>query len=106
MTSATFYVIDSLDKAPDYDGLQLKIFKKLAALNAHLFITSRPLEANVEVQTSNASSFWITPSEEDLELHTAWEMQHSPSIQDILRLAGPSLGEEIVASVKKSCGGM
>jgi hypothetical protein len=99
----TFYVLDALDEAPT--KIQLAIIKVLASLNVKLFITSRPLP-NVESKFPQARSFKIVAQDVDVELHIAKGIEESPDLQDVLRLVGLSLREEIVNSIKQNCGGM
>ena len=101
-TSATFYIIDALDEAPD--RLQLDLVKKLASTKARLFITSRPLKA-VEARGPDAHRFSIAAQDHDLDLHIAQGIDKSPDL-DLLLERDPSLRDEIVSSIKGNCGGM
>ena len=100
--TATFYVIDALDEAPD--KLQLELIKKLASLNARLFITSRPLKT-VEARAPEAHRFSIAAQDDDLDLHIAQGIDRSPDLELLLE-RDPALKEEVVSSIKKNCGGM
>lgn len=100
---ATFYILDALDEAPD--KVQLELIKQLASLNVRLFITSRPLKG-IESCVPGAHSFPIAAQGHDLDLHINQEINKSPDLQNLLKKAGPSLREEIVASIKDKCDGM
>lgn len=101
--SATFYILDALDEAPD--RLQVDILQKLASLNVRLFITSRPLKS-VNFQVADAHSFAIVAQDSDLELHIAQEIARSRELADLLDKAGLVLRREIVSLIKSKCGGM
>ncbi|KAH6909906.1 hypothetical protein BKA70DRAFT_1221560 [Coprinopsis sp. MPI-PUGE-AT-0042] len=101
--SATFYILDALDEAPD--RIQIDLVQKLASLNARLFITSRPLEA-VKAHAPDAHCFSIFAQEGDLDLHIAQEITRSSHLANLLQRPGSSLRDEIISLVKSKCGGM
>jgi hypothetical protein len=80
-TSATFYILDALDEAPE--RIQVDLVMKLISLNIRLFITSRPLKA-IESRLPGAYGFAIVAQEEDLHLHIAQEISRSRDLGDLL----------------------
>jgi hypothetical protein len=101
--SVTFYILDALDEAPV--RIQVDVVRKLASLNVRLFITSRPLKG-VEARVPDAHGFQIVAREDDLDLHISKEISRSRDLQDLLDRADPSMRGEMVARIKKNCGGM
>lgn len=101
--SITFYVLDALDEAPV--RLQRAIVKALDSLSAKLFITSRPLE-DLQSDFPHASTFRIAAHDRDIDLYIEEKVEGSVTLRNLLRRAGPSFREEIVAIIKSKCGGM
>lgn len=100
--AATFYVLDALDEAPE--KLRVDIVTAVASLNAKLFITSRPLKA-IEAKFSDTKSFTIAAQDADLDLHISRGISLSENLQDLLD-ADSAFKQEVIASIKKNCGGM
>lgn len=99
---ATFYVLDALDEATK--EIQVDIVKKLASLNAKLFITSRPMQT-IEDHFPSAHRFPIVAQDQDLDLYINEEISRSPDLRAVLAHE-PGLQEHLMTSVKEKCNGM
>ncbi|KAH6888383.1 hypothetical protein BKA70DRAFT_1235469 [Coprinopsis sp. MPI-PUGE-AT-0042] len=102
-TLITVYALDALDEAPV--NIQLDLVKRLASLNARIFITSRPMQ-DLQVYFPKACCFDIAARSEDLDLHIAQKLESSPRLQSLLARGDAAQKELLISTVKSKCGGI
>ena len=99
----TFYFLDALDEAPI--DIQRELVDKLASVNARVFITSRPMD--VQVDFPKAHHFEIAARDQDLDLHISLKLQKTGvRLRKLLDEGDGSLKVYVISVIKSKCGGM
>ncbi|KAH6879689.1 ankyrin repeat-containing domain protein [Coprinopsis sp. MPI-PUGE-AT-0042] len=96
-----FFVLDAIDEMRAEDRPIL--LRLLAALDARLFITSRPLET-LQRQFPESRVFDIAASPSDIDLHIKDFLRHNPDV--VALLEGTNYEEQIVEVIHRKFGGM
>ena len=72
----------------------------------HYLVPGAGLLQPPEAPFPDARSTAIATQEQNVELYIHQEIERRSDLQDLLDKEGPSLTEEIVATIKKNCSGM
>jgi hypothetical protein len=102
--AVTCYILDALDESPV--SVQLDLLRKLASLNALIFVTSRPMKDVQACFSKSAHCFEIVAQEGDLDLYIQQKLRGNAHLQALLVRGGTEQQEQLVATVKAKCGGM